>query len=196
MSYCININSVDNKNISVGKTSDYETFSTVYKINKVYYKYDLNLSKELKLLTGFINIKSVKSHYGKIIFTVESTELKNILNYIQTLIPEEKKTDILDLNLVEIYFKNEKSELKLNPTKKSNLDTYILTKNENYNQIRNYYPFMNKYNINGNFILYLSIVNGKIKFYIESGELKHPHSFTKRYIDIKNVYDTNVIIDI
>ena len=273
MSYCINLNSFDNKNVSVGKTTDYKTFSGIYKMNKLYYKYDHNLSKELKLLTGFINIKSVKYIYGNIVFYVESPELKNILKHIESIIPAENKIvktvenvkknvpilsnsesesdseeekpkkkvtkkiviEYLDSeaeeaeeaeeeeeednnqednnqednnqednnqedNSVRIYFKNEKSELKLNPTKKSNLDTYILTKNENYNQIKNYYPYINKYNITGNitgnFILYLSVVNGKIKFNIKSGELKHPMSFTKRDITVKNVYDTKVVIDI
>ncbi len=201
MSLCINTNSFDNKNVSVGKTSDFKQF----KLNKLYYKYDSHLSNELKLLTGFINIKNIKYSYKKIMFIVESPELKNILINIKKLIPIENNDDkdlIIDNqnnqenNNVQIYFKNEKSELKLNPTKKSNLDTYILTKNENYNQIQNYYPFMNKHNICGNFIVYLLVVNGKIKFYIESGELKHPNSFTKSDMTIKNVYDTKVVIDI
>lgn len=222
MSYCININSFDDKNVSVGKTSDYDNF----KINKLYYKYDFNLSSELKLLTGFINVKYVNYKFNGIKITIESLELKNILKHIESIIPKENVTKlnivpsksesesdeeepIIDIqnkqdnkednkedNMVEIYFKNNKSELKLNPTKKSNQNTYILTKNENYNQIKNYYPYINKYGISGNFILYLSVVNGKIKFYIESGELKHPMSFTKRDTTIKNVYDTKVVIDI
>ena len=277
MSYCINTNSFDTKNISIGKTSDYNGF----KINKIYYKYDFNLSKEFKLLTGFINVKYLNYKFNGIKFTIESLELKNILKYIESIIPKENVTTVIksniinsssesdftddsdysesdseeepklkekivpsklkekivpsklkekivpsklkekivpsksesdsesdeeynkqdnkedkEDNIVEIYFKNNKSELKLNPTKKSSLDTYILTKNENYNQIKNYFPYINKYGISGNFILYLSVVNGKIKFYIESGELKHPMSFTKRDTTIKNVYDTKVVIDI
>jgi hypothetical protein len=261
MSYCININSFENDNVSIGK----EFYYMENKMNNIYYKYDFNISSEFKLLTGFINIIDKPLYrYNNIVFKIESSELKKISNYLESIIPNiepvkhiehkynkhnkylpkkniiyeseseseddmpKKKTknkiiyeseseddipkkikkeeiyseseDELDLknigsinkkDIVYLYFKNY-SELKLNPIKKSNLGIYNLNNPSEYTKIFDYYP---NNNYVGNFILKVSIVNDKVKFIIQSGDLKHPLSFTQRD-NIKNIYDTKIVIDI
>jgi hypothetical protein len=135
------------------------------------------------------------------------------LNNLNNNLNNNKKTDIVysssesesesESNCeVNIYFKNNISELKLHPTKKSGLEEYTLTKNENSNKIHAYYPYVNKYDIEGDFILKLYVFKTLnnvhyMKFIILSGNLKHPMSFVKKDNTIKNVYDTSKInIDI
>jgi hypothetical protein len=202
MTYCININNINYDNITIGNEKDYTIKTNTFKVKKLYYKYDLHISSELKLLTGLINIETVWKEYDKLIFSVKSSELKNIYNKLQNMInnniQENIQDDIQDdikNDNVRIYFKNTISELKLNPTKKSDLDLYILNKVENKNKLNIYYPNINKYDICGNFILNISIVNNKIKFIINTGDLKHPMSYIKTKFTT-NIYDTNVSIDI
>jgi hypothetical protein len=236
MAYCININNFDIKNLNIGKTQEYNGI----KLNKLYYKYDYNVSSELKILTNSINIVDTKKYYkndnyiipNSLILIIDSVELKNLLNNIKNYINlnstnstnlnknDENDSDYNydsdndndsdnnlnltnnlnnqnnDNNLVRLYFKNSKSELKLHPTKKSGLELYTLKDIKNYSKIDEYYPYIKKYSIIGNFILYLQIINNIPFLYIQSGDLQNSYSFIKKNTNITNIYDTKIVIDI
>ncbi len=202
MSFCINIKTIDLKKAIIGKTTDYQAGSNTVALNKFFYSYDTNISSELKLLTGFINVTRFYKFGDKLVFIVESAELRTIMDNLNSLEGLESSEKLEDLekkaedNTVRLYFKNNISKLNLSPTKKSNLAPYILTKIENENQVRKYYPQINKYGIEGNFILKILVVNHKVKFIIQSGDLKHPMSFIKHNNSTKNIYDTKIVIDI
>lgn len=221
MSFGINIKSIDLNKVTKSEYANKKDNNGTYHIN-FYYKYDFNLTSELKLLTNTVSIKKIYTNFNYIRITVNSPELKSIydkinnmfnLNNLNNNLNNNKKTDIVysssesesesESNCeVNIYFKNNISELKLHPTKKSGLEEYTLTKNENSNKIHAYYPYVNKYDIEGDFILKLYVFKTLnnvhyMKFIILSGNLKHPMSFVKKDNTIKNVYDTSKInIDI
>ena len=231
MSYCVNINEFDPAKVVVGKIKEFKPNDYLtLKLNKLYYKYDSNVFAELKLLTNFIPIETCKTWAPNcIMFMINSQKLIDIHELLYSKIVEsnKKNSDAIKNNVAgnnvaenknenenknkneffqykpHVIFKNNKSELKLNPTKKSGFDVYILTKSENINQINRYYPpfkILNKTvhenTISGNFILTISVTDENIKFIIQTGDLKHQMSQVEKSSHITNVYNTKLTIDI
>lgn len=182
----ITVTNYKNRNVSYLNVKSPELDSLYNKINKMF-KFNNNLNKKKHIKLTHLDLESESES--------ESDS-------------DEENIDMAAYNDAasyngRIYYKNDTSQLKLHPTKKSGLEEYTITKTENFDKIDTYYRHLYKYNIEGNFILKLYVYNCKttskyyMKFIIISGDLKHPMSFVKKDNTIKNVYDTSKIkIDI
>ena len=129
-------------------------------------------------------------------------------NILDNLINLDKNVDNLneDIKKYTLNFNN-KSSIKLIPSKKSGMEEYELNKKENYTEIKRYFPTINKKNTNykivGKFLLYINVFYfpyttlKDIKIHIKSGELKYDKTFVKNDIlKSKGVYDDKIKIEI
>ena len=206
---------------------------TFKKIN-ILYKYDFNICSSLKILTSYVNVLKCFNKYDKIKFTVFDNELVNLYNLIQNKIntqynikkiiidpdaEEHKQIEsdeiwVCDKKSVDLYFINNISELTLHPSKKSNLMKYNLTKIENSNEIKRYFPCINK-NLDdkdkdkdnnkdndkdnmhsGKFQIKFEIINYKLKCVILNGELKYTKSHIQTELKSTNIYKSNLMIEL
>ncbi len=172
------------------------------KKRNILYKYDFNICKELHLLTNYVDILKYTDRYNKLKFVINDQHIINIYNLIQNKI---NTNDIVvsDEKYIELCFINNISELILHPSKKSNLLQYNLTKSENSNEIKRYFPSMSKYNTdnsnnihNGKFLLKFEIINNKLKCIIINGELKYNKSHIQSEMKSTTVYQSNIMIEL
>jgi len=129
-------------------------------------------------------------------------------NILDNLINLDKNVDNLDEDIKKYTLNfNDKSSIKLIPSKKSGMEEYELNKKENYTEIKRYFPTINKKNTNykivGKFLLYINVFYfphttlKDIKIHIKSGELKYDKTFVKNDIlKSKGVYDDKIKIEI
>ncbi len=178
-----------------------------FKKRNILYKYDLNIFKQLQVLTNYIDVLKCFNKYDKLKIIISDPNIIDIYNLIQNKINSDK-TVICDTKSLDLYFINNVSELTLHPSKKSNLSQYKLTKIENSNQIKRYFPCINK-NLNdlndelhvenihsGKFLLKFEIINNKLKCIIINGELKYSKSYIKSELQTTNVYQSNITIEL
>ncbi len=187
-----------------------ETNFSVKKRNLLY-KYDFNICKELHILTNYIDVLKYTDKYNKLKFIINNQHIVDVYNLIQHKIntnfninnQETNEILVSDQKYIELCFINNISELILHPSKKSNLLQYNLTKTENSNEIKRYFPSMSKYNIDdtknihtGKFLLKFDIINNKLKCIIINGELKYNKSHIQSEMKSKNIYKSNIMIEL
>jgi len=194
-----------------------------FKKRNILYKYDFNVFKELQIITNYIDILKCFKKYDKIKFVISDQYIVDIYNLIQNKInaqynikkriididnpAQQIETDelwICDKKNIDLYFINNVSELILHPSKKSNLLKYNLIKTENSNQIKRYFPCINKDDNNdefknmhsGKFLLKFEIINNKLKCVIINGELKYTKSYVQSELKSTNIYKSNIMIEL
>jgi hypothetical protein len=100
---------------------------------------------------------------------------------------------------------NKTSTLILHPSKKSGLPEYNLNKIENENELKRYYPSINKntdFKVVGKFLIYVNIFylnknSYGITFVIKSGNLKYEKTFIGNdKLHIKSIYNDKIKIEI
>ena len=101
---------------------------------------------------------------------------------------------------------NKLSEIILHPSKKSGLPEYTLNKVENFNEIKRYFPSINKPNddfkIVGKFLIYINIYYISDTIYgitinIKSGHIKYEKTYISNdKLHIKPIYDNQIKIEI
>jgi hypothetical protein len=237
MSVCIkpNLFNIDKMFLSDEKEYSIEKEDNKYNFKKIniLYKYDFNICKSLQILTNYIDVLKCFTKYDKIKIIVSDPNIINIYNFIQNKInnqfnikkiiinsdtPENKQIETDEIWMcnkknIALEFINNVSELTLHPSKKSNLSQYNLTKIENSNEIKRYFPCINKeYNRednsddnndnnfknmhSGKFLLKFEIINYKLKCIIINGELKYTKSHIQSELKATNVYKSNIMIEL
>ena len=148
--------------------------------------------------------------YNNLIQIKQNLNDANLKSSKDDFLPQKKsKAFSSDINLDEIIKYelnfNDKSIIKLIPSKKSGLEEYELNKKDNYKEINRYFPTINKKNTNfkivGKFLLYINVYlfGGEkgIKIHIKSGELKYDKTFVENdMLKSKGVYDDKIKIEI
>lgn len=149
--------------------------------------------------------------YNNLIKLNQNLNDANLKSSLDDFLPQKKsKAFCSDINLDEIIKYelnfNDKSIIKLIPSKKSGLEEYELNKKDNYKEINRYFPTINKKNTNfkivGKFLLYINVYcipdfEKGIKIHIKSGELKYDKTFVENDIlKSKGVYDDKIKIEI
>jgi hypothetical protein len=226
MTVCIKSNLFDvNKMALTDETEEsIKTNETDFSFKKrnILYKYDFNVFKELQIITNYIDILKCYKKYNKIKFVISEQYIVDIYNLIQNKINTQYniKKRIIDIDnpdkqiesdelwvcnnkYIDIYFINNVSELILHPSKKSNLPQYNLKKIENLNEIKRYFPCINKDDNDefknmhsGKFLLKFQIINNKLKCIIINGELKYTKSHVQSELKSTNVYKSNIMIEL
>ena len=131
---------------------------------------------------------------------IENNQEENIVSILENGI-ELNHEELLDGPL---RF-NKTSSLILHPSKKSGLPEYNLNKIENENELKRYYPSINKnteFKVVGKFLIYSNIwyLNENsygITFVIKSGNLKYEKTFIGNdKLHIKSIYNDKIKIEI
>ena len=179
MSICIKANNIDYTKIYIDKKKKYDDEHQCLWCN-IKYNYDTYIHDKLYILTDWVKIKQHYNKYDKIYFDIDNDDLLQLLHNIYSKVTYHEKTNSIDINdLIEFnnnteieelkkedikYYPlmfNYRSEITLLPSKKSGLDKYILNKFENRDEIKRYFPNINKnqdkFYIVGKFLIYITI---------------------------------------
>lgn len=148
--------------------------------------------------------QSLKKSFDNI-FDDKIVDYNNLIQIKQNLDNANLKSSLDEIIKYELNF-NDKSIIKLIPSKKSGLVEYELNKKDNYTEIKRYFPTMGKKNTNfkivGKFLLYINVYciphsNYGIKIHIKSGELKYDKTFVENdMLKSKGIYDDKIKIEI
>jgi len=196
MTLCIKHTEINYDNIIINDNKEYTQDNYSYKKRYILYKYDLNICKELLILTDFIDIDKITYTFNQIKILIKDINIINIVNFLQNKINQEQINE--ENTTVNFNFINNNSELILYPSKKSGLEKYVLNKNENYNIISRYFPYISNSNIfhQAKFLLKVICINNKFKFNIINGEIKYKTSYIDSKLKSVNVYESKINIDL
>ena len=218
---CIKDYNFDLNNIIIIKSENdnYKEFNVKY----IYYKYDLNFSKELIIVTQYINIDYLSTKFDNLIIKTSDEILVNIFNKLQETINKTKDYNIItidtetsisdseylsnsdnsdnlnsDKKSISLKFVNNKTKLTLYPSKKSGLEKYTLKDNLDVDKITKYFPYIQKKNClhSGKFIIKVKSYFNQIIFQIMNGKIKYKLSYIENDLKCENVYEQNITIDI